>query len=100
MLHPYEASDILHVLLHDLRTATIFREDDAAYADAGDFAWRRAEWRIRDGIADATQTDDALRILRCIIELGMQLCRGIDWRNRNSPLLSMIASQTGVDLAV
>ena len=96
MLHPYDADPILRVLLRDLRRGTMFRGDDAAYEDAGDFAWRRAEWRVRDSLVDADQTEEALGLLRTIIALGMELLRDIDWRH--SRLVSMIAEQTGIDL--
>ena len=62
-------------------------------------AWRRAEWRVRDGIVDRPQTEEALRIVQLIIRLGTELFRDINWHDRDSALLSMIAESTGVDLA-
>lgn len=100
MLYPHDAESTLHVLLHDLRRATMFRQDNAAYEEAGRFAWRRAKWRVEDGVVDRDQTEEALRLVRAIIEVGMQLLRNIDWRDGNSGLVSMIAEHTGVDLAV
>jgi hypothetical protein len=59
--------------------------------------WARAEWRNREAIFDRDQTEDALSLLQTIIELGMDVLRGIDWRH--SGLASMIGEQTAVDLA-
>lgn len=98
MLWQHEAESTLHVLLHDLRRAVMFREAGAVYEDAEGMVRARAEWRIRQGIVDADQIEEALGLLRTIIELGMELLAGIDWRH--SRLVSMIAEQTGVDLAV
>ena len=98
MLHPYDAESILHVLLHDLRRAVMFREGGACYEDAEGMVWARAKWRIEEGIIDRDQTEEALGLVRSIIELGMDVLRNIDWRH--SRLVSMIADQTGVDLAV
>jgi hypothetical protein len=39
-----------------------------------------------------------VRLLQATIELGMELLRDLDWRH--SRLVSMIAEQTGIDLAV
>ena len=100
MLRSGEAEATISVLLKDLRRATMFRQYDAAYDEAGSFAWHRAKWRVRDGIVDTDQTEEALRLVQAIIELGMQLLRNIDWRDGNSRLVSMIAEQTGVDLAI
>ena len=61
-------------------------------------AWRRAEWRIRDGIVDPDQFEEALRLLQAIIAVGMELFHQIDWRH--SRLVAMIRAQTGFDLAV
>ncbi len=96
MLYPHEASSTLHVLLHDLRRAVMFRQAGACYEDAEGMVWARAEWRIRDGIVDREQIDEALGLLQISIELGMELLRNIDWRQDR--LVSMIAEQTGVDL--
>jgi hypothetical protein len=78
----------------------MFREAGAVYEDAEGMVRARAEWRIHEGIVDPDQTEDALRLLQSVIQTGMDLLRNIDWRDGNSRLLSMIASQTGVDLAV
>ena len=76
----------------------MFRKDGACYEDAEGMVWHRAEWRIRDGIVDREQIEEALWLLQAIIELGMELLRNID--SRHSRLVSMIAEQTGVDLGV
>jgi hypothetical protein len=44
--------------------------------------------------------EEALRPLQTIIPQGMALLRNIDWRDHNSALPSMIATHTGIDLAV
>ena len=96
MLYTYEAAHILHVLLHDLRRATAFRDAGACYEDAEGMVWARAERGIHDGIFDPDQTEEALGLLRVIIGQGMELLRNIDWRQDR--LVSMIAEHTGVDL--
>ncbi len=73
MLHPLEAESTLRVLLHDLRRAVMFRETGACYDDAEGMVWARAEWRIRDGLVDPDQAEEALRLLQAIVELGMEL---------------------------
>lgn len=78
MIQPLDASHVLRVLLHDLRRAIVFRKGGACYDDAEGMAWTRAEWRIREGIVDVDQTEDALRLLRAIIGLGMELGSFID----------------------
>ena len=100
MFHPLEAQSILHVLLNDLRRAVMFRESGAAYEDAEGMAWARAQWRVRDGVIDRDQTEDALRLVQIIIRLGTELFRDVDWHSANSRLISMIAVQTGVDLGL
>lgn len=100
MLHPHDAESVLHVLLHDLRRAVMFREAGACYEDAEGMVWHRAEWRIRDGLVDLDLTEDALRLLQAIIQLGMELFRNVNRRDHNSALPSMIAAQTGVDLGI
>jgi uncharacterized protein (DUF779 family) len=98
MLPQHEARHLLHVLLHDLRRAVMFREAGACYEDAEGMVWPRAEWRIRQGIVDRDQIEDALGLLQAIIQVGMDLFRGINWRHAR--LVSMIAAETGVDLEV
>jgi hypothetical protein len=98
MLHPIEAESTLHVLLHDLRRAIMFREAGAVYEDAEGMVWHRAAWRVREGIVDPDQTEEALQLLQAIIQLGMELLRNIDWRH--SRLVSMIATETGIDQSV
>ena len=61
------------MLLHDLRRAVMFREAGACYEDAEGMVWHRAEWRVRDGIVDPDQMEEALGLLQAIIELGMEL---------------------------
>ena len=81
MLHPLEAEATLHVLLHDLRRAVMFRDAGACYEDAEGMVWARARWRVEDGIIDPDQTEDALRLVRAIIQIGMGLRsgRGLPW---------------------
>jgi len=98
MLYTHAAEAVLHILLHDLRRAIMFREAGACYDDAEGMVWHRAEWRIREGIVHREQIEDAVRLLQATIELGMELLRDLDWRH--SRLVSMIAEQTGIDLAV
>jgi hypothetical protein len=98
MLHRGAAGCTISVLLRDLRRAAALCGD--SYDEAEGFAWRRAEWRVREGILDPDQTEEALRLVQAIIQLGMELFRNVNWRDRNSALLSMIAAQTGVELAV
>ena len=74
----------------------MFREAGACYEDAAGMVWHRAERRIRQGLVDADQMEDALRLLEIIVGQGLELLQGIDWRRAR--LVSMIAAQTGVDL--
>jgi hypothetical protein len=87
------------VLLHDLQQAAQAGSEGADYEDAEDFAWHRAEWRVRDGVVDPEQTEEALRLLRSIIQIGMGL-RGRSRRNGNSSMVSTSAEQTRVALGV
>ncbi|MEI8372735.1 MAG: hypothetical protein WCJ35_07865 [Planctomycetota bacterium] len=98
MLHHSEAECTLRVLLRDLQRAVMFHKAGACYDDTEGMVWHRAEWRIRDGLVDADQMEEALGLLQAIIGLGMDLLRNIDWRH--SRLVSMIAERVGVDLAV
>jgi len=100
MLHRSEADCTISVLLHDLRGAVMFREGGACYEDAEGMVWARGKWRVEDGIVDPHQTEEALRLVQAIIQLGMELFRNVHWRDHNSVLLSMIAAETGIDLAV
>ena len=100
MLHRYDAESTLHVLLHDLRQAVMFREGGADYEDAEGMVWARAKWRVEDGIIDRDQTEDALRLVQLIIGIGLELFRDVGGRHANSRLVSMIAVQTGVDLGL
>jgi hypothetical protein len=100
MLHRGAAECTISVLLRDLRRAAALCGDSYPYDEAEGFAWRRAEWRVRDGIVHPDQTEEALRLVQTIIQLGMELFRNVNWRDHNSALLSMIAAQTGVELAV
>ena len=93
MLHPIDAESTISVLLKDIRRFEGIGEDGEG------FAWRRAEWRVRDGVVDRSQTEAALGIVQFIIPLGTELFREIDWHDRSSALLSIIAESTGVDLA-
>ncbi len=98
MLRPHAAESTISVLLRDLRRAAALCGDTDDEAE--DFVRGRAEWRVRDGIVDPSQIDDALRLVGTIIQLGMELFQNTDWRAADSTLVSMIAEQTGVDLAV
>ena len=50
----------------------MFREAGACYEDSEGLVWRRAEWRIREGVVDRELIEDALRLLQAIIALGMR----------------------------
>lgn len=63
----------------------MFREGGAEYEDAEGMAVARSAWRIRDGIPDGNQTDDALRLLQSIIALGMLLLSSRRNRNAGQP---------------
>ncbi len=78
----------------------MFRDAGACYEDAEGMVWARAKWRVEDGIIDPDQTEDALRLVQLIIQLGMELLRNIDWRDGDSDLPSTTSPQTGVELAV
>ena len=79
MLRPHEASGTLHVLLHDLRRAVMFREAGAVYEDAEGMVWHRAKWRVEDAIIDPDQIEAAMRLLATILPQGIELLRHIDW---------------------
>jgi hypothetical protein len=51
------------------------------------------------GVVDPSRVGETVGLLETIFVPGMELLRNIDWRGRNSSLLSMMAEQTGVDLA-
>ena len=74
----------------------MFREAGACYEDAEGMVWAHAEWRVRDGIVDPDQTEEALWLLQATVGLGMELLRGVDWRRAR--LVSMITEGTGIEL--
>jgi hypothetical protein len=82
LLHPHEAESTLYVLLHDLRRAIMFRQSGACHDDAEGMVWARAEWRIREGIVDADQTEESLRLIRFIILCHRRRHRRI-WHGRH-----------------
>ena len=51
----------------------MFRDAGACYEDAEGMVWVRGRWRVEDGIIDPDQTEDALRLVRAIIQIGMGL---------------------------
>jgi hypothetical protein len=99
LLDPCEACCTIDVLLRDVQQAVQAGSEGADYEDAEDFAWHRAEWRVRDGVVDPEQTEEALRLLRAIIQIGTGLL-GRSRRNGNSNLVSKIAEQTRVALGL
>jgi len=65
--------------------------------------WRVPEARREGsawGVVDPSHGGETAGLLETIFALGMEPLRNLDWRGRNSALLSMMAEQTGVDLAV
>ena len=103
LLDPCEASCTIDVLLHDLQQAVQAGSEGADYEDAEDFAWHRAEWRVRDGVVDPKQTEEALRLLRSIIQIGMGLlgaAGGTETPAWSRRLPSKPASLLGFDLRV
>jgi hypothetical protein len=100
LLHRHEAACTISVLVNGIRRAVQARREGAAYDDAEGFAWRRAEWRVRYGVVDASRVEDALRLLRTIILLGMELPVRLDWFAEPAMLISMLAAQSGLDLAL
>jgi hypothetical protein len=68
-----EAADVIGVLLNELRNAVQARREGLGFDDAEGFAWRRAEWRVRYGVVDPAQAEEALRLLRSVLTLGMAL---------------------------
>jgi hypothetical protein len=100
LLHRHEAACTISVLVNGIRRAVQARREGADYDDAEGFAWRRAEWRVRYGVVDASRVEDALRLLRTIILLGMELPVRLDWFAEPAMLISMLAAQSGLDLAL
>ena len=73
MLYPHESPSTLSVLRKEKHGAVQAREDGAPYEEAEGFAWRRSEWRVRYGLVDPSQIEEALLLLAAIIPLGMAL---------------------------
>lgn len=99
MLHPCEASCIINVLLKDLRRAVQARREGADYEDGEGFAWRRAEWRVRYGVVDPAQVNDALELLANLVRRGMSVFERIGWdRDATAALVSMVRAFTGIEV--
>jgi hypothetical protein len=99
MLYRHERSSTISVLVKELRNAVQARREGAAYDEAEGFAWRRAEWRVRDGLVDPSQLDAALELLRMIVRLGMSLFEKITrHRAETAALVVMLRNRTGIDV--
>jgi hypothetical protein len=99
MLYRHERSSTISVLLKELRNAVQARREGAAYDEAEGFAWRRAEWRVRDGLVDPSQKDAALELLRMIVRLGMSVFEEIIWRRaETAALAAMLLDQADIDV--
>ncbi len=73
MLRPGEVESTISVLLKDLRRAVDLDQTGADYDDTAGFVWHRAKLRVQDGMINPEQTEEALRLVRTIIEVGMNL---------------------------
>ncbi len=93
-------SATLHTLLTAIRLATAMIRGGFSAKHCHDFAMRRLTWRVQDDLKDNSTLDDALWLVRDAVTRGVELLRNTDWRHANSRLVSMIAEQTGVDLAL
>jgi hypothetical protein len=93
-------SATLHTLLKEIRRAAAMIKGGCSPKGCHDFAMRRLTWRVQYDLKDNATFDEALWLVRDAITRGIELLRDTDWRYANSRLLSMIAAQTGVDLAV
>lgn len=99
MLHPCEVSCTIQVLLKDLRRAVQARREGAAYDEAEGYAWARAEWRVRYGLVDPSQMEEALRLLETIVRLGMPVFERIIWHaEETAAMVAMLRDQAGVEV--
>jgi hypothetical protein len=99
MLYPHEASSTLSVLLKELRNAVQARREGVPYDEAEGFAWRRAEWRVRWGVVDASRVAEALRLLATIVRLGMPVFERIAWHaEETAAMVAMLRDQAGVEV--
>jgi hypothetical protein len=99
MLYRDEQSSTLTVLLKELRNAVQARREGAPYDEAEGFAWRRAEWRVREGLVDPSRLDDALGLLRSIVRLGMRIFERIAWHPaETAAMVAMLRDQAGVEV--
>ncbi len=93
-------SPTLRTLLNEIQRAAAMIQGGCSSRACHDFALRRLEWRVQYDLVDDSTIDQAMRLLRDAVVRGIELLRPIDWRTPDSGLVSMIAVQTGVDLAV
>ncbi len=93
-------SATLHTLLNTIRLATAMIRGGFPAKHCHDFAMRRLTWRVQYDLKDRATLDDAMWLVRDAVTRGLELLGDTDWRYANSRLISMIAEQTGVDLAV
>ena len=94
------ASVTLHTLLNEIRRATAMIRGGFSVKHCHDFAMPRLTWRVQYDLKDGSTLDDAMWLVRDAVTRGVELLRDTDWRYANSRLISMIAAQTGVNLAV
>jgi hypothetical protein len=94
-----EGPTIIRVLLKDLRRAVQARREGYGYADAEGHAWHRAEWRVRYGVVNPAQVNDALELLATLVRLGMSVFERIGWdRDETAALVSMVRAFTGIEV--
>jgi hypothetical protein len=99
LLHPVEADCIIQVLLKDLRRAVQARREGYGYDDAEGHAWHRAEWRVRYGVVDPAQVEDALVLLRNIVSLGMSVFERIGWdQDETAALVAELRDQADIEV--
>jgi len=99
MLCPLEGPCAINVLLKDLRRAVQARREGYGYGDAEGHAWHRAEWRVRYGVVDPAQVEDALLLLRTIVSLGMPVFERIGWdQDETAALVAALRDQAGIEV--
>ena len=98
-LCPIERSCTVSVLLKDIRRAVQAHREGALYDEAEGFAWHRAEWRVRYGVVNPAQVDEALLLLRNVVSLGMPVFERIIWQaDETAAMAVMLRDQTGIEV--
>lgn len=91
----------IFTLLKEIRTAAWMIRSNHHRGGCEDSALRRLEWRVKEDLADRSTFDKAMQLLQKVIPLGIALMLPIAFgAARSSSLISTIAAQTGIDLAV